>query len=223
MQKRVIQRVVFSLLLPVLTACTPLPDDSIKLATNDWPGYRPLYRALVLYGMSANEVDTISLEYSEHESAFVQGKVDAVVIFEPVGSHLLNVGGNIVFDSSQIPGEIVDVLVVSSQILHQQADKVAQVLYAWFRALDAMQKKQNESPDIFVSMSNLSEAEYRHELGGLRFPDFAENQKLFNQNEHNLSANITHIKKVMLEHHLLNKNIDLTNLYSDQLLLKVKP
>lgn len=38
--------------------------------------------------------------------AFKQGTVDAVVTFEPVRSNLLKSGAKLLFDSTQIPGEI---------------------------------------------------------------------------------------------------------------------
>jgi len=44
--------------------------------------------------------------------AFKKRQVDAIVTFEPVKSELLSSGANILFDSHQIPGRIVDVLVV---------------------------------------------------------------------------------------------------------------
>jgi len=309
---------VITLSILMLVACTPVHEDPMKLATNDWPGYRPLYlaqnlgylkqkdvhlveltsasevlrnfrnsmidaaaltldealllkqagfdiqiilvmdishggdaiiarkdisniqalrggrvgvektalgafmlsRALEVSGLSVSEFETTALEYSEHENAFLQGKVDAVVTFDPVRSHLLKADGNIIFDSSQIPGEIVDVLVVRKQYLRQYPDKVKRTLSGWFRALEAMRTKRDESLSILASMSNLSGKEYRKVLEGLRFPDFTENLKLLNQSEPILCKRITRLKNMMLDKYLLNNDIDISNLCNHQLLLK---
>ena len=70
-------------------------------------------RALKQKGMSPKDIKIVSLGVSEHERAFKDGKVDAVVTFGYARTKLLAAGAKQLFDSSQIPGEVVDVLIVS--------------------------------------------------------------------------------------------------------------
>ncbi|MFO0172455.1 MAG: ABC transporter substrate-binding protein, partial [Aphanizomenon sp.] len=71
-------------------------------------------RALEKNQMSIKDIQLVSLELIEHEQAYKQGKVDAVVTFGPARIKLLASGAKLLFDSSQIPGEIVDVLAINT-------------------------------------------------------------------------------------------------------------
>jgi len=67
-----------------------------------------LSRALALSGMQPSDVNVVHLESNEHPGAFEKGQVDAAVTFDPYRAQLLAAGAKTLFDSTQIPGEIVD-------------------------------------------------------------------------------------------------------------------
>src|SRR5262249_31954962 len=69
-----------------------------------------LSRARETAGLAASEIELVALELPEMERAFREQRDDAVVTAEPVRSRLLAEGATILFDSSRIPGEIIDVL-----------------------------------------------------------------------------------------------------------------
>ena len=104
-----------------------------------------LSRALALNGLKVSDVEVIHLEVSEHASAFKSGRVDAAVTFEPVRSELLTSGASILFDSAQIPGEIVDVLVIRKAYLDENSRKVNELLNGWFRAVAYLNKNPRDA------------------------------------------------------------------------------
>ena len=67
-----------------------------------------LSRALALNGMQASDVNVVHLESNEQPSAFEKGQVDGAVTFDPYRAQFLRAGAKTLFDSTQIPGEIVD-------------------------------------------------------------------------------------------------------------------
>ena len=71
-----------------------------------------LSRALTLNGMQAGDVNVVHLESNEQTSAFEKGQVDGAVTFDPYRAQFLQAGATTLFDSTQIPGEIVDLLAV---------------------------------------------------------------------------------------------------------------
>ena len=71
-----------------------------------------LTRALQESGVQIGDVRVVPMQVQDHEQAFLKGDVDAVVTFEPVRGKLLARGAHILFDSSRLPGEIVDVVLV---------------------------------------------------------------------------------------------------------------
>src|SRR5512141_2219860 len=69
-----------------------------------------LSRALALSGMEAGDVNVVHLESNEQPGAFEKGLVDGAVTFDPYRAQFLKTGARTLFDSTQIPGEIVDLL-----------------------------------------------------------------------------------------------------------------
>ena len=79
-----------------------------------------LSRALALNGMQAGDVTVVHLESNEQPSAFEKGQVDGAVTFDPYRAQLLQAGAVTLFDSTQIPGEIVDLIAVRASVLDKQ-------------------------------------------------------------------------------------------------------
>ncbi len=76
-----------------------------------------LTRALMLNGLKQSDVTIVHVEHNGQGAAFKEGRVDAVVNAEPLRSQLLAGGASLLFDRTQIPGEIVDVLTVEATYL----------------------------------------------------------------------------------------------------------
>lgn len=99
-----------------------------------------LSRALEQVNMLPKDVKIISLLVSDHEQAFKQGKIDAVVTFEPTVSKLRETDANLLFDTTQIPGEVLDILAMRESVITKQSKTVKILIEGWFRALDYLQK-----------------------------------------------------------------------------------
>ena len=80
-----------------------------------------LSRALTLNGMQASDVNVVHLESNEQPKAFEKGTVDGAVTFDPYRTQLLQAGATTLFDSTRIPGEIVDLVAVRASVLEQAA------------------------------------------------------------------------------------------------------
>jgi NitT/TauT family transport system substrate-binding protein len=97
-----------------------------------------LSRALALNGMGASDVNVVHLESNEQPSAFEKGQVDGAVTFDPYRAQFLRAGGKTLFDSTQIPGEIVDLLAVRATTLERRPRAIQALLTGWFGAIDYM-------------------------------------------------------------------------------------
>ena len=97
-----------------------------------------LSRALALNGMQASDVKVVHLESNEQPGAFEKGEVDAAVTFDPYRAQFLRAGGKTLFDSTQMPGEIVDLLAVRASVIDKKPNAVRALLAGWFGALDYM-------------------------------------------------------------------------------------
>lgn len=93
--------------------------------------------ALQQAGLAPADVQLVALSVDEHEAAFVAGRVDAVVTYEPTLGRLLAAGASVLFSSRQVPGRVLDVLALRTPFLTSHAAEVAQAVDAHLRARDA--------------------------------------------------------------------------------------
>lgn len=134
-----------------------------------------LSRALTLNRMQPGDVQIVHLESNEHAAAFEQGRVDAAVTFDPFRSRMLRAGATTLFDSSQIPGEIVDLLVVRESVLEKNPGSVNALLAGWFQAIDYLGRDEQDAARRMSVRQQVSGEQFLQTLRGLRFPSRDEN------------------------------------------------
>ena len=83
-----------------------------------------LSRALALSGMQAADVEIVHLESNEQPNAFKTGRVDGAVTFDPYRAQFLEAGAAPLFDSTRMPGEIVDLMALRANVLENQRKAV---------------------------------------------------------------------------------------------------
>ena len=115
-----------------------------------------LLRALEKEDIPPNNVTPILTDYSQHEHIFNDKNIATIVTFYPIAAKLINKGANILFDSTDIPGEIVDVLVVSNNYLANNLHTVQQVVDAWYQSLAYMKSDPQEVATIINRRLKLS-------------------------------------------------------------------
>lgn len=185
-------------------------------------------RALENAKMSIKDIKIIPMNVSKHEMAFKQGLVDAVVTFEPVRSNLISFGAKVVFDSAQIQGEIVDVLVTRKEILDVNPSNLDALIKGWFKALDYLKNNPQDAAKQIAPREGISPEQFLKSLNGIIIPDITENQHMLGKTDKSLHKNLKKLSKIMHDNNLLNNgpeidnNIDTTDMLDDQLVKKVK-
>ncbi|TAG54665.1 MAG: nitrate ABC transporter [Oscillatoriales cyanobacterium] len=179
-------------------------------------------RALEQKGMSPKDIKIVSLGVSEHERAFKDGKVDAVVTFGYARTKLLAVGAKQLFDSSQIPGEIVDVLIVRDDVINKQPKALQALVDGRFRALDYLTKNPQDAASRIAPRTGVTPEQFLESLKGLSSPSLQENQKLLGKTDPSLLNGVKRLSQVMLENKLLPKAVNPAPFLDDRLVKKVK-
>lgn len=172
-----------------------------------------LSRALQEHGMVQSDVKIVSLEVDEIERAYSEDQIDAAVTFEPVRHRLLKQGAVQVFDSSEIPGEIVDVLVTTKQSLETNPNNLQHVIDGWFETLGFMQANQNDAATILSKRLKISPKEVIDSYDGLKLPDRSENVSLMSGKSSKSMANAQKLMQTMLSNGILKKEVDLVDLF----------
>ncbi|MFM6154527.1 MAG: ABC transporter substrate-binding protein, partial [Sphaerospermopsis kisseleviana] len=179
-------------------------------------------RALEKNGMSVKDIEIVSLELTEHERAYKQGKVDAVVTFGPARIKLLAAGAKLLFDSSQIPGEIVDVLAVSTEAINNHSDSIQSLVNGRFRALDYFEKNPQDAANRMAKRTQITPSEVLNAFQGLSQPNLQENQKLLDKRDPTLVNSMRKLVQLMVEKNLLPKAIDPATLLDDRFIKNAK-
>ncbi|OHE56803.1 MAG: hypothetical protein A2Z47_01000 [Thermodesulfovibrio sp. RBG_19FT_COMBO_42_12] len=177
-----------------------------------------LSRALEIVGLKINEIKIVPIESSGHERAFKEGKIDAVVTFEPFRTRLLNAGAHKLFDSSRIPGEVVDVLVVRRDYIDKNPQEVRKLLKSWFHALNYMKENSGDAAQRMTGRLRIKPDEIIASFQGLRLPDLNENRKLLGSLNPPLLKTANHLAEVMKEQNLLFKKVEVKPIFNNRLI-----
>jgi NitT/TauT family transport system substrate-binding protein len=204
---------------PKFSTLAALKGKRIGVEANALGAYI-ITRALQQAKMSPKDVEIVSLGVSEHERAFKTGRVDAVVTFGPARTRLLAKGAKQLFDSTQIPGEIVDVLVMREAVLSEPA--AIALVQGRFRALATLVQDPLASAKRMAPRTKVTPAQLLESLQGLRSPDLQENQKLLSAQAPLLFSTTRQLMDVMVENKLLSKPVDIARLFDDRLVKAVK-
>lgn len=124
-----------------------------------------LQRLLEAGGLRQDEVRAVIMPATEHEAAMTQGSVDAVITFEPVISRLASAGFNIVLDSANMQGEVVD---VRAEILQSRPRQVALLLEAFEQGRRALLADPEAAARELAAGADLSVEEYVSALARIR-------------------------------------------------------
>jgi len=171
-----------------------------------------LSRALALNGMQASDVKIVRLESNEHPAAFEQGHVDGAVTFDPYRTQMLGAGAHTLFDSSQIPGEIVDLLAVRASVLEKNPQAVQALLTAWFKALEYLQREPQDAAARMAVREQITGEQFLQALEGLRIPSRADNLKMLAGATPSLVVSGRQLMTLMLDAKLLGSTLEIEGL-----------
>jgi len=166
-----------------------------------------LSRALAVNGMQAGDVTVVHLESNEQPGAFEKGQVDAAVTFDPYRAQFLKAGGKTLFDSTQIPGEIVDLLAVRASVIEKQPSAVRALLTGWFGALDYMKSDPKDAARRMGIRQQTSGEQFLEALGGLHIPTRDENLKMLGGSSPGLAVTGRRLMTLMVDAKLLKSEV----------------
>ncbi|MEE3718212.1 ABC transporter substrate-binding protein [Tumidithrix elongata RA019] len=179
-------------------------------------------RALEKNGMSSKDVKIVSLELNEHERAYKEGKVDAVVTFGAPVAKLKEAGAKLLFDSSQIPGEILDTLVVRDEAIAKSSDAIQALIDGRFRALDYFMKNPQDAAARIAPRTKVTPVQILEAFKGLQQPNLQENQKLLDKSDPSLINGMQRLIQIMVENKLIPKAIDPKDILEDRFVKNAK-
>ncbi|MBF9031772.1 ABC transporter substrate-binding protein [Rhodobacterales bacterium HKCCE3408] len=137
-----------------LASLEGMPVNLVELSVSHYL----LIRGLETVGLSeADLAGVVNTSDADMIAAFQTDDVEAVVTWNPLVSTILeDPEANLLFDSSDIPGEIIDLLVVNTETLDANPDLGRALVGAWYELMTIMASDTEEGAAARTAMAEAS-------------------------------------------------------------------
>jgi NitT/TauT family transport system substrate-binding protein len=131
-------------------------------------------------GLKLSDIKAVDMKAGDAGAAFVAGKVDAAVTWEPWLSRAKDTPfGHVLLASDKTPGIIVDSLAFKPDFLKRRGDDVKKIIAAWNEAVQFAQQNPQEADTIMAKFTGQKPEEFTKEKTGVRFYGAKENKEYF--------------------------------------------
>lgn len=131
-----------------------------------------LAQALDRVGLEERDTRVINTADADIVSAFSSDDVRNVVTWNPQLNTILDQpDANLVFDSSEIPGHIKDLMVVNTEVLEANPSFGKALVGAWYEAMAIMEADSDEGREMRASLGDAAGTDrsgYERQLDGMR-------------------------------------------------------
>ncbi|MGK7929475.1 MAG: ABC transporter substrate-binding protein [Spirulina sp.] len=180
-----------------------------------------LARALESVNLSPDAVEQIILEIPEQIETFTNKEIDALATYEPIRSQLLDRGGNILFDSRQIPGEIIDVIIGRKNLKDSFSKQLQVLTKGWFKALQYIQDNPDDAMQRMAERQGVTKEQFIQSLNGLSFVDLPKNQALLSGEKPELWEGAKRVSAFLTEQGLLENKVNTDSLFDDRFVKEI--
>jgi NitT/TauT family transport system substrate-binding protein len=130
--------------------------------------------------MKLADLKMIDMKAGDAGSAFVAGKVDAAVTWEPWLSRAKETAfGHVLLSSDKTPGIIVDSLAFKPDFLKKRGAEVKKIVAGWNEAVTFAAANPKEADPIMAKFTGQKPEEFTKEKTGVRFYGSKENKDYF--------------------------------------------
>ncbi|MCK4710412.1 MAG: ABC transporter substrate-binding protein, partial [Gammaproteobacteria bacterium] len=171
-------------------------------------GLYMLNRLLDKAGVDRKDVTVFPMPETKQEKFYRDGKADVVITFEPVKTKLRQAGAHVIFDSSMIPNEIFDLMVVHEDVYISRKEELCSVVGEWFKTLHYMETHRNDAAMRITHRLGLIDNDYDALLDGIILPDSKTNQEMLGGNSPGLLKPAKRLAKIMLDEKQISKLVD---------------
>lgn len=130
-------------------------------------------------GVSQADVKITSMSADDAGAAFVAGKVDAAVTWEPWITKATKNGGHVIFSSASVPDTITNSVAVHRSKLGSGSDAYGKFIAAIDQGVRTLRSEPEKAYPIIGKYLNASPEDVKGMLGGDKIYDLADNKQLF--------------------------------------------
>ncbi|WP_437971323.1 ABC transporter substrate-binding protein [Sorangium sp. So ce260] len=130
-------------------------------------------------GISPGDVKITSMSADDAGAAFVAGKVDAAVTWEPWITKATKNGGHVIFTSASMPDTITNSVAVQKSKLASGSEAYTRLLGAIDQGVRTLRSEPDKAYPIIGKYLNASPEDVKGMLSGDKIYDLADNKQLF--------------------------------------------
>ncbi|MBY0235995.1 MAG: ABC transporter substrate-binding protein, partial [Burkholderiaceae bacterium] len=169
-----------------------------------------LATALAKNNMKLGDVKIVNLSAGDAAAAFISGKVDAAVLWNPWVNQIEKSGkGKALFTSKDMPGLVPDLLVAQEKSIKSKRKDLVGMVKAWFDTEKFIREQPAEAAKIMAKVVSMSPDEYAVFMPGTKFFDAAANTAAFDAKQaQSLAATAPTIAAFLATHKLIEGKPD---------------
>jgi NitT/TauT family transport system substrate-binding protein len=168
-------------------------------------------QALERVGMTLKDVQVVNLSAGDAAAAFMAGRVDAAVVWNPwVNTIQVSGKGKPLFSSADVPGLIPDLLVVQEKSLKAKRKDFVGMVKAWYDVEAFLRSNPDEAAKIMAKVVGMDAKDYKVFLPGTKFFDQKANLAAFGPatDKTSLLGVAPTISKFLLDNKLMEGKVD---------------
>lgn len=136
--------------------------------------------ALAKSKMSNNSLNVKQANPEESRKLLLNGTIDAAVIHEPFLSEtLIDPNMHVIFNSSNVPGLIMDTITFRTDFLDQQPETIKAFLSAYFKAIQYVKEHPQAAYSILAKAYSLNQDVVKKQMKGLFLLNKKDNETAF--------------------------------------------
>ncbi len=142
------------------TSFTDIKGQNVNIVQYSVSQYL-LDRGLQMHGMTERDIKIVNTSDADMAAAFLTPQVTAVTTWNPIVEQIdADKGAHNVFNSSQIPGEILDLVIVNTKTLNANPDFAKALCGIWYETLGIMLANTPAATKAQTEMGQLSGTDY---------------------------------------------------------------
>jgi NitT/TauT family transport system substrate-binding protein len=136
-------------------------------------------QALETVGLTLADVELVPAELPKLDGMLRRGEVAAIATFPPYSTYLTRLGlADVLFDSSRLPGQIVDVLVAERGYALRHRQELGRLLLTWQAAHEAARADPSAAHTLMAKRLKLTAKQFAEAEQGLVYLPLREQQAL---------------------------------------------
>ncbi|MEL0629833.1 ABC transporter substrate-binding protein [Psychromonas aquatilis] len=178
-----------------------------------------LDEAFTLSSLNNQTVELLEVKQNEAKHAYLSGKVDALIVKEPIKQELLALGAHEIINSTILRDPIVNVLIVSGKTFNEREDDVVNFVRQYYRAHLFYQKNKEEARATIAVRLQLYPHLFENALTNTQFITAKNSLMRLSGQPSNLEYLASKLSRFMIEKRMLSQiQTDFDTLISPRIL-----